>query len=78
MINLNTKSTAGPTVTAAGQTDTSNQGAGLSTAQASNGHGVSSAAGTQIVQSNGLRKSMQGSTTGLRSLQSTMSTNNQL
>ena len=76
MINLNTKSTTGPTVTGGGQTDASNPGAGLSTTQVTNGHGVSSAAGTQIVQSNGLRKSMQGSTTGLRSLQSTMSTNN--
>ena len=76
MINLNAKTTAAPTMVALGQDDPQNQAQPLTTAPGSNGLGVSSAAGTQILQSNGLRKSMQGSTTGLRSLQSTMSTSN--
>jgi len=42
------------------------------------GGSVSSSAAAAILQNNGLRKSMQGSTAGLRSLQTTMSTNNQL
>ena len=78
MINLNAKTAAAPTMVAAGSADPSiNQAQALATGPGSNGLGVSGAAGTQILQSNGLRKSMQGSTTGLRSLQSTMSTSNQ-
>jgi hypothetical protein len=42
------------------------------------GGSVSTTAAAAILQNNGLRKSMQGSTAGLRSLQTTMSTNNQL
>ena len=42
------------------------------------GGSVSSSAAAAILQNNGLRKSMQGSTAGLRSLQTTMSTSNQL
>ena len=42
------------------------------------GSTVGSSAAAAILQNNGLRKSMQGSTAGLRSLQTTMSTSNQL
>ena len=42
------------------------------------GSSVGSSAAAAILQNNGLRKSMQGSTAGLRSLQTTMSTSNQL
>ena len=55
-----------------------NTTSGNTTAGNPPGGSVSSSAAAAILQNNGLRKSMQGSTAGLRSLQTTMSTNNQL
>lgn len=59
---------------------TANTSGNTAAANAGNppGGSVSSSAAAAILQNNGLRKSMQGSTAGLRSLQTTMSTNNQL
>ena len=57
---------------------TANTTSGNTTAGNPPGGSVSSSAAAAILQNNGLRKSMQGSTAGLRSLQTTMSTKNQL
>jgi len=61
-----------------GSTGTANTTSGNTAAGNPPGGSVSSSAAAAILQNNGLRKSMQGSTAGLRSLQTTMSTNNQL
>ena len=57
---------------------TANTTSGTTAAGNPPGGSVSSSAAAAILQNNGLRKSMQGSTAGLRSLQTTMSTNKQL
>jgi hypothetical protein len=59
-------------------TGTANATSGNTAAGNPPGGSVTNSAAAAILQNNGLRKSMQGSTAGLRSLQTTMSTNNQL
>ena len=92
MLNMNINNTNnGTTVVGGAELEPAQNNASVSgTANATSGNmaagnagnlpggSVSSSAAAAILQNNGLRKSMQGSTAGLRSLQTTMSTNNQL
>ena len=88
MLNMNINNTnKGTAVVGGAELEVAQNNASAGTANTTSGNtaagnppggSVSSSAAAAILQNNGLRKSMQGSTAGLRSLQTTMSTNNQL